>query len=96
MVLDIGAGVGALVIHTPPSLDGCEIELRPEGTEWRGVHTAVRPRLIPSDTQFAAVFGSLSEGCYDLRLRGNEHEDPALSLNVAGALVTDARWPEVS
>ena len=84
-----------MVIHTPPSLDGREIEIRPEDTEWRGVHTAVRPRLIPSDTQFAAVFGSLPVGRYDLRFRGDEHEDPALSLEVAGASVTNALWPDV-
>jgi hypothetical protein len=84
-----------MVIRTPPSLDGREIELRPEGTEWRGVHTAVRPRLIPSDTQFAAVFGSLPEGRYDLRLRGDECDDPMLSLEVASASVTNALWPDV-
>jgi hypothetical protein len=93
VVLDIGDGFGALVIHTPPALDGHEIEIRPLGTDWLGAHTAVRQRLIPSGTQFAAVFGSLPEGHYDLRVRGDAEERPTLSLEVTSATVTDTSWP---
>jgi hypothetical protein len=93
VTLDIGEGFGALVIHTPPALEGSEIEIRPVATEWRGRHTAVRPRLLPGGTQFAAVFGSLAEGGYDLRVRGTVDDRPALSLTVAGASVTDVLWP---
>jgi hypothetical protein len=93
VTLDIGEGFGALVIHTPAGLSGQEIEIRPDGTEWRGQHTAVRPRILPSGTQFAGVFGSLAEGRYDLRLRGEVGERPTLSLIVDGGSVTDALWP---
>jgi hypothetical protein len=93
VVLDIGDGVGAVVIDTPPSLEGREIEIRKVGTEWRGVHTAVRARLIPTGTQFAAVFGSLAEGRYDLRVRGDLDECPVLSIEVTGASVTYSLWP---
>jgi hypothetical protein len=93
VVLDIGDGFGAVVIDTPPSLEGREIEIRKVGTEWRGVHTAVRARLIPTGTQFAAVFGSLAEGRYDLRVRGALDECPVLSIDVTSASVTYSRWP---
>jgi hypothetical protein len=93
VVLDIGDGFGAVVIDTPPAMEGREIEIRKVGTEWRGVHTAVRGRLIPTGTQFAAVFGSLAEGRYDLRVRGDLDESPVLSLHVKGASVTYSPWP---
>jgi hypothetical protein len=93
VVLDIGDGFGAVVIDTPPWLEGREIEIRKVGTEWRGVHTAVRARLIPTGTQFAAVFGSLAEGRYDLRVRAGLDECPVLSLDVTGASVTYSSWP---
>lgn len=93
VVLDIGDGFGAVVINTPPGSEGREIEIRKEGTEWRGVHTAVRARLIPTGTQFAAVFGSLAEGRYDLRVRGGLDECAVLSLDVRGASVIYSPWP---
>ena len=93
VVLDIGDGFGAVVIDTPPWLEGHEIEIRKVGAEWRGVHTAVRARLIPTGTQYAAVFGSLAEGRYDLRVRGDLDESPVLSLDVTGASVTYSPGP---
>jgi hypothetical protein len=93
VVLDIGDGFGAVVIDTPPWLEGHEIEIRKVGTEWRGVHTAVRARLIPTGTQYAAVFGSLAEGRYDLRVRGDLDESRVLSLDVTSASVTCSLWP---
>jgi hypothetical protein len=93
VVLDIGDGFGAVVIDTPPWLEGHEIEIRKVGAEWRGVHTAVRARLIPTGTQYAAVFGSLAEGRYHLRVRGDLDESPVLSLDVTSASVTYSLWP---
>jgi hypothetical protein len=93
VVLDIGDGFGAVVIDTPPAMEGSEIEIRKAGTEWRGVHTAVRARLIPTGNQCAAVFGSLAEGRYDLRVRGGLDECPVLSLDVTSASVTYSSWP---
>ncbi|MGP0029050.1 MAG: phospholipase [Acidimicrobiales bacterium] len=95
VVLDIGEGFGALAIYTPAALEGSELEIRREGTEWRGSHTAVRRRLVPAGAQFAAVFGSLPEGPYQLRVRGSRDEGPTLSLRVSSAAVTEASWPGV-
>jgi hypothetical protein len=69
VLLDIGEGAGALVVYTPAALLGREIEIRPHGGAWAGVHTAVRARHIGERVLHAGVFGSLPVGHYDLRVR---------------------------
>jgi hypothetical protein len=68
-MLDIGEGTGALVVYTSAELAGQEIEIRPHRGTWAGVHTAVRPRHLGDTVLHAGVFGSLSIGRYDIRLR---------------------------
>jgi hypothetical protein len=70
VVLDIGGTTGAIVVITPPRLDGCEIEIRPEGASWEGQHTAVRQRRAGDRVQFAGVFPALDAGEYELRVLG--------------------------
>jgi hypothetical protein len=96
VVIDIGEGVGAAVIYTEPDLEGAEIEIRPASEQWRGVHTAVRERRFADVVQFAAVFGSLAEGNWELRVRGCTAERPALAVRVTGGSVVEALWPEAS
>jgi hypothetical protein len=91
--IDVGDGVGAAVIYTAPDLDGAELEIRPASDEWRGVHTAVRERRFAGIVQFAAVFGSLAEGDWELRVRGSTDAQPALAVRVAGGSVAEALWP---
>ena len=69
VVLDIGAHVGALVVHAPAELAGEEIEIRPRGADWAGVHTAVRARRVHGAVMHAGLFDHLAAGLYDLRLR---------------------------
>jgi hypothetical protein len=68
-MLDIGEGTGALVVYTSETLQGEEIEIRPHGGIWGGVHTAVRSRHVGDRVLHAGVFGSLAAGHYDLRVR---------------------------
>jgi len=56
VIVDIGGDAGAAVITTPPELAGAQIEIRAEGTEWDGSHTAVHERQGPGNTTSAAVF----------------------------------------
>ncbi len=93
VVVEIGGSVGAAVIETGGELDGAEIEIRPAGGRWQGAHTAVRRRQVPGGDRFAAVFGSLEAGHYELRLVGEADERPALRLEVEGGRVARARWP---
>lgn len=91
--IDVGAGVGAAVVYTEPDLDGAELEIRPASGEWRGVHTAVRERRLAGAVEFAAVFGSLPEGDWELRVRGSTDARPALAIRVLGGSVVEALWP---
>jgi hypothetical protein len=69
VLLDIGEGAGALVVYTSETLLGREIEIRPHGGRWAGVHTAVRARHMGERVLHAGVFGTLPVGLYDLRVR---------------------------
>jgi hypothetical protein len=73
VVLDIGAGTGALVVTTPARLCGREIEIHADGQPWRGDHTAVRERHAGAAVRYAGVFPGLRAGGYELRLRGVPH-----------------------
>ncbi len=91
-MLDIGDDRGALVVWVPPSLDGAELELRPLDGQWRGDHTAVRPRDLGVGRRFAGVFGTLVAGRYQLRVRGSDTA-PVIDAEVAGGGITEATWP---
>jgi hypothetical protein len=80
------------VVHTPAALDGMEIEIRPEEGPWTGWHTGVRRRELPAGPCFAAVFGSLPAGRYELRVRGSD-TGAVVRLAVAGGCITEDRWP---
>lgn len=93
MVIDVGGDRGALIVWVPADLDGTELEVRRHGTSWQGEHTAVRPRHLRDGTCFAAVFGSLAAGAYQLRLRGTD--SPAVvDAEVAGGVIAEASWPD--
>jgi hypothetical protein len=92
VVLDIGGDSGAAVVFTPASLEGCEIEIRPAGEPWTGVHTGVRQRNLQDGACFAAVFGTLATGEYQLRVRGTDSE-PVMGLAVTGGDIAEGRWP---
>ncbi len=91
--VDIGEGVGAAVIYTEPDLQGTELEIRPESEQWRGVHTVVRERRFAGNVQFAAVFGSLIEGTWELRVRGSTDAQLALAVRVLGGSVVGSLAP---
>ena len=93
VVLDIGGARGAAVIYVPPALHGEEIEIRAMGQPWNGAHTGIRERNLRDGACFAAVFGALDKGDYQLRIRGTE-TDQVVDLSVAGGGITEARWPE--
>ncbi len=90
VVLELGPGVGALVLHTPPELDGREIEVSPLGGATAGrTHSLVRPRTIGRGTQYAAVYPQLAAGTYALW----DDVAPVATVTIHGGEVTTARWP---
>jgi len=66
VLLDIGDGVGALVVHAPAALCGVEVEIARRGETTAFVHTEVRERRLPEGTVYAGVFMELPEGDYTL------------------------------
>lgn len=95
VVLELGPGVGALVLHTPPELDGAEIEIslvtQAAAEPARRTHSQVRRRLTPGGTKFAAVYPDLPAGDY---LIWRDASTPAITVTVDGGQVTTARWSE--
>jgi len=92
VVLDIGGDNGAAIIYTDSTLSGSEIEIKPLGQSWKGVHTGVRRRDLPDEICFAAVFGSIAAGSYHLRVKGTDSE-PVMTVEIVGGGVAEAQWP---
>jgi hypothetical protein len=92
VVLDIGEGVGAAIVHAPPALAGVEMEIRSVGAPWDGRHVAIRARRLPAAVIHAALFDSLRPGAYEVRLRGADHPGSISTFEVLGGRVTEARF----
>jgi hypothetical protein len=89
VVVDIGGDIGALVVTTPPVLEGVEIEICPVGSLTR-THTVVRARLVRgADVVYAGVFPSLPEGDYTLLAWAYL---PETALRIAGGEITQISW----
>ena len=90
VVLNIGAGIGALVIHTPAGLHGHEIEVSPVGDASARTHAAVRARYVRDGVLFSVVIDNLPEGRFVV------WRDPVTALaevDVRGGAVTEYEWP---
>jgi len=86
VILDLGPGVGALVLRTGADLHGTEIEISPAGRDEQRSHKQVHERPVAGRPHYGAVFDSLPAGEYTLWL-----DDRPLrrQVAVAGAAVTD-------
>ena len=86
VILDLGPGVGALVLRTGADLHGKEIEISPAGRDEERSHKQVHERPVAGRPHYGAVFDSLPAGEYTLWL-----DDRPLrrQVAVAGAAVTD-------
>jgi hypothetical protein len=85
-VLDIGEGVGALVIYTGPEMLGKEIEVSPKGNYALKIHTAILERKVNGRTLFAALFLELPEGDYITLTT------PSSEITIIGGQVTELYW----
>lgn len=66
VILDIGDGVGALVVTVPEDLCGRELEISPCGRPRARSHTVARRRHVPTGPLVAAVFPAVTAGDHDL------------------------------
>jgi hypothetical protein len=92
VILELGDGVGALILEAPPGLHGQEIEISPDDGGPR-THSLVRERRTATKTLYAAVYPALAEGDYVVwRADGI----PAGRVSIRGGRATRFRWPEVA
>jgi hypothetical protein len=82
--MEVGAGVGALILYTPAELDGREIEISRDGGV-RRTHSRVRPRHVPAGTRYAAVYPGLPAGQYTV---WGDPGRSAATVTIAGGQVT--------
>lgn len=91
VMLDIGAGVGALVIHTPGRMHGHEIEVSPVGDPANRTHAAVRARYVRGGVLWSVVIDGLAQGRYVI---WQDPVTPLTEVEVAGAAVTEWEWQD--
>ncbi len=89
VMLDIGAGFGALIVHTPAALVGSEIDAFRGNAVVPFVHAAVRERRLPNGTVYALVYPELPEGEYTLRDTDGRVRH---TVEVASGRVTEIDW----
>jgi quercetin dioxygenase-like cupin family protein len=89
VMLELGPGAGALILHTPPELNGAEIDITSDA-DGRRTHSQVRPRHVTGGTRYAAVYPDLPPGSYTL---WHDHVRAALTVTVTGGAITSATWP---
>jgi hypothetical protein len=90
LVMDIGAGTGALVVYAAEELVGREIEIARVGTPTQHpVHNVVRWRRIGLHTICAAVFPALVAGTYVPFGDPHVRADP---FTVTDGRVTEVEW----
>jgi hypothetical protein len=89
VVLEIGDGVGALIIHAAPEAHGTEIEISPAGDDSRRSHKEVLERSTAEGPAFTAVFDGLATGEYTLWVEG---EPRARGVGIAGGAIVELDW----
>ncbi len=90
VVLNIGAGIGALVIYTPGNLHGHEIEVSPVEDASVRTHAAVRARYVRDGVLFSVVIDDLAEGRYVV---WRDPVTPLAEVDVRSGAVTEYEWP---
>ena len=93
VVLNIGAGIGALVIYTPGGLHGHEIEVSPVTDLALRTHAAVRARYVRGGVCWSVVIDNLRAGRYVV---WRDPVTPLTEVDVPGGAVAEVTWPEAA
>jgi hypothetical protein len=92
VVMDVGSDVGALILYTPATMDGREIEISRDGHPGaRRTHSQVRARHLPAGTSYAAVYPGLPAGAYTI---WDGQDQPAARVVITGGEVATCHWPQ--
>ena len=85
VVLDLGDGVGALIVRTDPGLLGTEVEISPAHDDGRRQHKQVLQRVLGPQVVPCLVYDGLPEGEYTVWLDGGPHR----GIRVSGGSVAE-------
>jgi hypothetical protein len=66
VVLEIGDGLGALIVHTDASMHGVEVEISPAEDDSQRSHKQVLERFMGGQSSYTLVFDQLPAGRYTL------------------------------
>jgi hypothetical protein len=89
VVLDIGGGLGALIVHTDAAMLGTEVEISRTGEDERRSHKDVLQREINGRPAYTAVFDKVGEGSYTLWV---DDEPRARDVTVTGGAIAELDW----
>ncbi len=89
VVLEIGGGVGALIVHADRELHGLEIEISPAEDDERRSHKEVLERDAGSQSAYTAVFDQLPAGTYTLWSEGVAR---VRGVNVPDGQIAELDW----
>ena len=89
VVLEIGDGLGALIVHTDSEMHGREIEISPAGADKRRSHKEVLERSGGGAPAYTAVFDQLPAGHYTL---WTDDEPRARDVAVAEGRISELDW----
>jgi hypothetical protein len=93
VVLDIGADLGALIVHTAANMHGVEVEISATGQDESRSHKEVLERQINGRPAYTAVFDKLREGSYALWVDGVAVQREVL---VSGGAISELDWSDRS
>jgi hypothetical protein len=93
VVLNIGEGIGALVIHTPGRMHGHDIEISPVADPALRTQATVRARYVRGGVCYSVVVDCLREGRYTI---WRDPVTPLVEIDVSGGRVAEFTWPVAS
>jgi len=89
VVLELGDGIGALIVHTDPKMVGNEVEISPTSDDSCRSHKAVLRRRAGDNDFSVLVFDNLPAGSYTLWVAGTARER---DVRVDSGAVSELDW----
>lgn len=90
VALEIGDGLGALIVHTDARMHGVEVEISPSEDDAQRSHKQVLERYIGGRPAYTLVFDRLAAGTYTLWAKGGA---PVRDIAVRDGEIAELRWP---
>ncbi|HET6483695.1 MAG TPA: phospholipase [Actinoplanes sp.] len=90
VMLTLGTGIGALIIHTDDRWNGHEIEVSPVRAPGDRTHAAVRAREVSGQVLYCVVIDALPAGSYLIWRNATES---LTTVEVRGGVATEYTWP---